>query len=489
MATIKRNLLYNFLLSVSQVLFPLLSIPYVARVLDPEGIGRVAFIDSFSYYFVVMAELGITVYGIREVVKLRDEPGRLKQLVKELLALRVLSSAVMMLLYAVVMWLVWDRVADWRLLGFSVLFLLINFLACDWYFMGQERFGFIAFRSISVRVAGLLALFLLVKNAGDFVMYYAIMVFSAVLIGVWNYGVLVREQGWGFRFRGMAVHLRRLWVIYLIGLLYSIPLMLDNVLLRLTSAAAAVGFYTFPARLVRISSNLLTDSFLVFLPRVTYHDHRREAEAIQERLLQNSRLVILLSVPMGMGIYLLADQLAAVYLGEKFLPVADNLRWLAVFPFLKGMALFLSNPVLMARHREKSYLRNLVVSSLFYIPLTLLLSSYYADAGACMALVLAELLLLLLNLSSVRRLFPGLKVFDWRLFGESLLLSGLFTGVFYGVSRMTDSALLLLIVTIPVCIALYFLLFIYVIKNAFARQLWQGVSGFLKYRNNKHEQE
>jgi len=127
LATIKRNLLYNFLLSVSQVLFPLLSIPYVARVLDPEGVGRVAFIDSFSYYFVVMAELGITVYGIREVVKLRDEPERLKRLVKELMGLRVISSSLVMLLYAIMMWLLWDRIADWRLLGFSVTFLLINF--------------------------------------------------------------------------------------------------------------------------------------------------------------------------------------------------------------------------------------------------------------------------------------------------------------------------------------------------------------------------
>jgi O-antigen/teichoic acid export membrane protein len=480
LATIKRNLLYNFLLSVSQVLFPLLSIPYVARVLDPEGVGRVAFIDSFSYYFVVMAELGITVYGIREVVKLRDEPARLKKLVKELMGLRVLSSTIMMVVYAIVVWLVWDRIADLQLLGFSIIFLLINFLACDWYFMGMERFGFIAFRSISVRVLGLIALFVLVKTTDDFAIYYAIMVFSAVAIGVWNYGVMIREQGSGFLFTGLSVHLKKLWVIYLIGLLYSIPLMLDNVLLRLASVATAVGFYTFPARLVRISSNLLTDSFLVFLPRVTYHDHRHEAEAVQERLLQNSRLVVLLSVPMGVGIFLLSDQLAAAYLGDKFLAVAANLRWLAVFPFLKGMALFLSNPVLMARHREKAYLRNLAISSSCYIPMAVLLSEHYADAGACIALVAAELLLLLLNLSSVRRLFPDLRVFDWRLFAEALLLSALFVLIILGAKQITLHAVSLLLITVPACIVVYFLLFIYVLKNPFARQLWSGVNGLLK---------
>lgn len=487
MATIKRNLLYNFLLSVSQVLFPLLSIPYVARVLDPEGVGRVAFIDSFSYYFVVMAELGITVYGIREVVKLRDEPERLKRLVKELMGLRVISSSLVMILYAVMMWLLWDRIADWRLLGFSVTFLLINFLACDWYFMGMERFGFITIRSISVRILGLIALFVFVKNTDDFAAYYAVMVLSAVSIGIWNYGVMVREQGGGFLFTGLKVHLKKLWVIYLIGLLYSIPLMLDNVLLRLASVAAAVGFYTFPARLVRISSNLLTDSFLVFLPRVTYHDHRHEAVEVQERLLQNSRLVVLLSVPMGMGIYLLSDQLAAAYLGDKFIPVAANLRWLAVFPFLKGMALFLSNPVLMARHQEKSYLRNLAVSSICYIPLALLLSVYYADAGACMALIAAELLLLLLNLLSVRRLFPGLRIFDWRLFAEALLLSALFILIVFGIKNIVQGAIPVLLITIPACIAVYFLLFIYVLKNPFAQQLWVGINGLVKRRRHTNE--
>lgn len=488
MATIKRNLLYNFLLSVSQVLFPLLSIPYVARVLDPDGVGRVAFIDSFSYYFVVMAELGITVYGIREVVKLRDEPERLKRLVKELMGLRVISSSLVMILYAVMMWVLWDRIADWRLLGFSVTFLLINFLACDWYFMGMERFGFITIRSVSVRVLGLIALFVLVKNTDDFAIYYAVMVLSAVAIGIWNYAVMVREQGAGLLFTGLKVHLKKLWVIYLIGLLYSIPLMLDNVLLRLASVAAAVGFYTFPARLVRISSNLLTDSFLVFLPRVTYHDHRQESGEVQERLLQNSRLVVLLSVPMGAGIYLLSDQLAAAYLGNKFLPVAANLRWLAVFPFLKGMALFLSNPVLMARHQERAYLRNLAVSSSCYIPLALLLSVYYADAGACMALVAAELLLLSLNLVSVRRLFPGLRIFDWRLFAEALLLSASFILIVSGIEKIVSEPIQVLLIAIPVCIAVYFLSFIYVVKNAFARQLWAGINGMLKRRRSAHEE-
>lgn len=99
MATIKRNLLYNFILSFSQVLLPLVSIPYISRVLDPDGIGRVGFIDSFTYYFIIIAEFGITVYGIREVAKCKHDAVKLKSLVSELMTLHVLSSCVTLVLY------------------------------------------------------------------------------------------------------------------------------------------------------------------------------------------------------------------------------------------------------------------------------------------------------------------------------------------------------------------------------------------------------
>ena len=99
MANIKRNLFYNFLLSCSQVVLPLVSIPYVSSILGPAGVGKVGFIDSFTYYFVTLAEFGIMVYGIREVARERNNPARLNEIVSELITLHIISSLCTMMLY------------------------------------------------------------------------------------------------------------------------------------------------------------------------------------------------------------------------------------------------------------------------------------------------------------------------------------------------------------------------------------------------------
>src|SRR5688572_12230577 len=98
--------------------------------------------DSFTYYFISIAEFGIVVYGIREVARLRDNAERRFKLVVELLTLHAISSAFSLLLYFISVAFVWDKIQDVRLLLFSLSFLLVNFFACEWYFLGMEEFKY-----------------------------------------------------------------------------------------------------------------------------------------------------------------------------------------------------------------------------------------------------------------------------------------------------------------------------------------------------------
>lgn len=475
MANIKRNLVYNFLLSFSQVLMPLISIPYISRVLDPDGIGRAGFMDSLTYYFVVLAEAGIMMYGIREVAKLRDQPVALRQLVKELLTLHIITSAITILVYAVSVLLLWQKIGDWRLLAFSLSFLLVNAFACEWYFMGMERFGFIAFRSLLIRVAGLLSMFLLIHQPSDYFIYYGIIAGSGIIAGIWNTSVLFRNIGFSWQKVQLGRHLRKVWVTYLISLLYSVPLMLDHVLLRLVSTATAVGFYSFSVRAVRVSATLVTDSFLVFFPRIVALGSQQAHEAVQHKLRLNLQFIFLLAVPMSMGLFLLADDIALYFFGEKFAAVGYNLRLLSFYPLLKGYSLFLSNPVLIAHHQEKAFLRNLVVTTILFTTAAVLAGYYAADKGLCWVLPGIELLLILLNYISTKRLLPAMRVWDTAALLQCLLGALLFIPVLYLMRQAGLQGWWLLLLAIPACTLVYFLFVTFVLRNSFAVNAWQLV--------------
>lgn len=478
MANIKRNLAYNFLLSCSQVVLPLVSIPYVSRILDPEGIGRVGFIDSFTWYFVTIAEVGIMVYGIREVAKVKYHEQQLGVLVSELLTLHIISSLCTLVLYAAGVIVLWDKIGDIRLLLFSVSFFLVNFFACDWYFIGREKFRFITMRSLIVRLLALASIFLLIKQPEDYYIYYAIITGSSIVGFLWNLVIVFREVRVSFYKVNWKRHLPYVWVTYLISLFYSVPLMLDNVMLRLVSTASAVGIYAFSVKIVRTGVTLLTDSFLVFFPRIVSLANANEHEQLRQKLLLNIQFVILLSIPMGMGLYLIADELTIVFFGDKFLPIADNLRLLSAYPFLKGVSLFFSNPVLIAHHHEKAFLKNLVGGSLLFVAMALILGHYYSDSGMCMAMLITELFMILANYIAVRRKLPLLPVFDWKMLGQAVLASALFIPYIYIIRQGIDSSGWRLIAGVTGCFMIYGL-FLLIVRNSFVWKVKSIISGYV----------
>ncbi|MEO8406047.1 MAG: polysaccharide biosynthesis C-terminal domain-containing protein, partial [Chitinophagaceae bacterium] len=316
------------------------------------------------------------------------------------------------------------------------------------------------------------SIFLLIKQPTDYYIYYGIIVGSAIASSLWNNIILFREIPFSFRKVNWKRHLRYVWVTYLISLFYTVPLVLDNVILRLVSTASAVGLYAFSVKIVRTGANLLTDSFLVFFPRIVSLAKEKDDVQLRQKLFLNIQFIILLSVPMGAGLYLVADELTIVFFGSKFLAVADNLRLLAIFPFLKGVSLFLSNPVLIAHNREKNFLKNLAGGTIIFIGAAIWLGSVYNDTGICAALVLTELFMVITNYVSAKKQLPSLSLslIDWKTLAQALLGSALFIPIVYLIRNNIDTNFVRLLTSIIACFAVYGL-FLLIVRNSFILQL------------------
>lgn len=454
------------MLSCSQVVLPLISIPYVSRILDPGGIGKVSFIDSLAYYFITIAEFGIIVYGIREVARVKDDKVKLQKLVSELLLLHIITSSVTLILYAITVIVLWQKIGDMRLVLFSFSFLLVNFFSCEWYFWGTEKFKYITIRSLVTRLLGLISLFILVKAPADYYLYYAIIAFPAMGNMAWNAITVFREVPVSFKNTDWKRHIKYTWVTWLVSIFYSVLILLDVVLLRIASAsAAAAGLYAFSIKIVRIGSSVLTDMFLVLYPRTVSQLKHEKMEEVQQTIIKSVQLIILLSIPACAGVYLLSGQFTEVFFGQSFSSISDNLKILALLPFIKAYSLFLSKQVLISWDKEKLYLKSLVIGTIVFVALALLLSHYYQDKGACYAIMITELLIMLLNFYYVKQTMPALKIFDWPALAQALCGILLFVPVVYLSGNYIKPVLPSLLVSIIVCAGLYFLFLLFVWKN------------------------
>ena len=169
--SIKINFFMNTLLNMSSFIFPLITFPYVSRILLPEGTGKVSFATSFIAYFTMFAQLGIPTYGIRACASVRDDRKSLSRTVHELLFINIVMSVISYVILFIVLFNV-PKLRDDRLLYIIVSStILLSAIGMEWLYKALEQYTYITVRSLIFKIIALIGMFLLVKTKSDYVIY------------------------------------------------------------------------------------------------------------------------------------------------------------------------------------------------------------------------------------------------------------------------------------------------------------------------------
>lgn len=181
------NFLMNSILTLSSIIFPLITFPYVSRILLPEGVGKVSLATSVVSYFSLIAQLGIPTYGIRVCAKVRDNKEELVSCTQELLIINIIMSVISYIGYFSMVFLI-DKLANEKCLYIVMsTTILLNSIGIEWLYKGLEQYTYITIRSIAFKILALIALFLFVHQRSDYVLYGAISVLAASLSNVLNF--------------------------------------------------------------------------------------------------------------------------------------------------------------------------------------------------------------------------------------------------------------------------------------------------------------
>ena len=188
--SIKKNLIYNIILNVLNVLFPLITAPYVARVLLPENMGLYNFANTYAGYFALVAALGIPTYGVRAVAKCRDDKKALQDLFSEIFTINVISSFFTSIIFVASIFIVGQLQENWLFFLIAGIVVYTKPFSIEWIYQGLENFGFITIRSFIVKLLCVVSLFLFVHDVDDVLIYLLISVSATILNQVWNFIVL-----------------------------------------------------------------------------------------------------------------------------------------------------------------------------------------------------------------------------------------------------------------------------------------------------------
>ncbi|MBO5627585.1 MAG: oligosaccharide flippase family protein, partial [Aeriscardovia sp.] len=171
MASVKRNLFYNVLLNVSKVIFPLITAPYVTRVLDADDLGLANFANTYAGYFALVAVLGVPFYGLREIAKVRDNKQQTNRLFNELFSIAIINTIFICTIYIISIFLIGQLRSDYIVFLITGIVLYCSPFTIDWLYGGLENYKIITIRSLIIKILSISSLFLFVRDKNDFIVF------------------------------------------------------------------------------------------------------------------------------------------------------------------------------------------------------------------------------------------------------------------------------------------------------------------------------
>lgn len=409
MSSLKANITLNFINTITGIIFPVITFPYAARVLLPEGIGVVNFFQSIITYIVLLTSLGIPMYAVREVAKYRDDVEKRNRVTIEI----TLLSLTLCIFGYVAVWILGEFVPqiNSQLSLFYVLSLTIFFtaLGINWFYQAIEDFEFITIRALIFRTLVVISLFMFVKTKDDLLVYAFVMVGSTVGNNFINFihlrkYITLKQINW--RKLTVWTHLKPALRIFVYNVITSIYLILNTVMLGFMEGDSAVGFYTAGNRLSHIVLSVVASLGIVMLPRCSNLVEMGRTEDFSAITHKSWRFVIALALPSTIGLMLLATPIIYVFCGKEFFAASSVLCWTAPVIIFIGLSNVLGIQILYPQGKENLVIWSTVGGAFFNFVLNCLLIPIYSYTGAAISTFIAELVVLTIQIILGRKYIP-----------------------------------------------------------------------------------
>ena len=452
--SLKLNFIMNVLLTMSSFIFPLITFPYVSRVLLPVGTGKVSFATSLISYFSMFAQLGIPTYGIRACAKVRDNKEELTRTAHELLLINIVMDVISYLALAIALIFV-PRLQEEKTLYIVVSFtIVLTSVGMEWLYKALEQYTYITVRSIIFKLIALIAMFLLVHEQEDYVIYGGITIFASCASNVFNllnvrkYISLKPVGGYNIK-----RHMRPVFMFFAMSCATTIYTHMDTVMLGFMATDEDVGYYNAAVRIKSILVSIVTSLGTVLLPRASYYIEQRRMDEFRRISKKALNFVFVVASPMMIYFILYAQQ--GIYFLSGTAYAGSILPMQIIMPTLLciGLTNILGIQILVPLGREKIVLYSEVAGAVVNLIVNALLIPGFTSVGATIGTVAAEFTVLVVQYHALKdQVAETLKQISYYKIGLGILIGAVSS---YWVTSLHLGNFITLIITACLFFGLY----------------------------------
>lgn len=466
--SIKINFIWNLLYQILVIIAPIITTPYVSRVLGPKNIGEYNYVYSIISYFIMMTNLGINSYGQREVASYRNEDKLCKELLLTIQSIKVIYFLLTSMVFGFFLILAENNI----LFIICYINVIAFFFDITWYFQGLEEFSKSVLKNVIVKVGSILLIFICVKDSNDLNLY-ALILGGSVLLGnlfLWPYLKINRhiKSSWN----KLAFHFRYSLAFSWSAISNTIYVNINKTMLGFFCSDLQVGYYSQPEKVIKLIVTLMTALGTVLLPRITYYNSIHKKTQIFELLKKAFNAVVLLAFPMAFGIFAISDNFIPLFLGVDYFSSINVMKILACLPLLMGFSSITGTTLLVSIGKQKEYNISITIAMIINVAFSFIFIPRYGYIGAAGVTVLTELCVLSFQ-----------TFYGWNYIKESLDLMNLlkiflssiimyiFTDNMQGRFNATGFNMIILIISS----AFLYLILIIILKESFSNEFLKQI--------------
>lgn len=390
MSSVKKNYIYNVGYQLLQFILPLLTAPYLARVLGAEGVGIYSYTNSIASYFVLFGMLGITNHGSRAIAMTGDDYAARNKAFCKIYNIQRISAGIALVVYFIFILFVADKYRFYSIL--QIFYVLSALFDITWLFNGIENFKITTIRNCAVKIVSVCAIFIFVRDSSD-VWLYVIIMSSSFLISqllMWTqitkYVSFVRVP-----LKECVGELKPIFTLFVPIIAYTIYRIMDKIMLgAITGDMVQMGWYENADKIISIPIGLITALGTVMLPRMSNLESLNEKNKQTELIKTSFVFVTLIAFSTAMGLVATGSMLAPVFFGEEFYGCGELIVLLSItIPFV-AWANVVRTQFLIPTKNDKVYLLSTTVGAFLNLIFNSIFIPRFGANGAVYGSIIAE---------------------------------------------------------------------------------------------------
>lgn len=385
------NFIMNFILTASAVIFPLITFPYVSRILLPVGTGKVASAVAVVNYFSMVSMLGIPTYGIRACAQVRDDKEKLSRTVQEILIINSIMTVIVYIVFGICLQTVPEFAEDRTLLLVVSSAIFLNVIGVSWLYSALEEYAYITMASLFFKIIAVIGMFVLVRTRQDYVIYGALTVISNIGSYVFNFlrlGKHITLKPVGKY--NLKKHIKPIGVFCAMTVANSIYTNLDTVMVKFISGDEQTGYYNAAVYVKTALVSLVISLGTVLLPRLSYYVEKGMQKEFRRIASHALSFVLLMSLPLAVYFMIFADVGIDFLSGPAYAPAALSMRLIMPTIVFIGLSNILGMQILVPTDGEGKVLKAVIAGSVIDLILNLMLIPYMGAVGATIGTLVTE---------------------------------------------------------------------------------------------------